>query len=105
MDGRLPPARKDRGRQNPAYRPTRPPPPGTLPWEGPLTCVGGPFRKHTREADGLEALTGLGERTKTELSEMIANAQSELVDRIGPAVDEFPKTAPELAALLKAVWP
>ncbi|BDM67713.1 hypothetical protein HEK616_12000 [Streptomyces nigrescens] len=26
MDGRLPPARKDRGRQNPAYRPTRPPP-------------------------------------------------------------------------------
>ncbi|WP_412775082.1 winged helix-turn-helix transcriptional regulator [Streptomyces platensis] len=28
----------------PAYRPTRPPLPGTSPWKGPLTCIGGPFR-------------------------------------------------------------
>ncbi|MCE4943191.1 hypothetical protein LVX13_08625 [Streptomyces albulus] len=59
--------------------------------------------KHAREADGLDALAGLGELTKNELSEMIATAQSELVDRIGPALDEFSKTAPELADLLKAV--
>ncbi|MYU53274.1 MULTISPECIES: HNH endonuclease signature motif containing protein [Streptomyces] len=59
--------------------------------------------KRTREADGLEALAGLGELTKAELSEMIAAVQSQLVDRIGPALDEFAKTAPELASLLKAV--
>ncbi|MGW1836715.1 HNH endonuclease signature motif containing protein [Streptomyces sp. NPDC002067] len=59
--------------------------------------------KHTREADGLEALAGLGELTKAELSEMIAAAQSQLADRIGPALDEFAKTAPELASLLKVV--
>jgi hypothetical protein len=59
--------------------------------------------KHARETDGLDALAGLGDLTKSELSEMIATAQSELVDRIEPALDEFAKTAPELAALLKAV--
>ncbi|MGA5267157.1 hypothetical protein [Streptomyces lydicamycinicus] len=59
--------------------------------------------KHAREADGLDALAGLGELSKNELSGMIATAQSELVDRIGPALDEFSKTAPELAALLRAV--
>lgn len=59
--------------------------------------------KQAREADGLDALAGLGELTKTELSEMIAAAQGELVDRIGPALDEFAKTAPEVASLLKVV--
>ncbi|MEV0173923.1 HNH endonuclease signature motif containing protein [Streptomyces sp. NPDC050803] len=59
--------------------------------------------KHAREADGLDALAGLGELTTTKLGEMIAAAQGELVDRIGPALDEFAKTAPEVAALLKAV--
>lgn len=59
--------------------------------------------KHAHEADGVDALAGLGELTKSELSEMIATAQSEVVDRIGPALDEFAKTAPELASLLKVV--
>ncbi|MER7794707.1 hypothetical protein [Streptomyces sp. NPDC097640] len=59
--------------------------------------------KDAREADGLDALAGLGELTKAELGEMIATAQSEVVDRLGPALDEFAKTAPELAALLKVV--
>ncbi|MFD0449287.1 hypothetical protein ACFQ10_54155 [Streptomyces indonesiensis] len=40
---------------------------------------------------------------ESELGEMIATAQSEVVDRIGPALDEFAKTAPELASLLKVV--
>lgn len=59
--------------------------------------------KHAREADGVDALAGLGELTKSELGEMIATAQNEVVDRIGPALDEFAKTAPELASLLKVV--
>ncbi|MFG2895049.1 HNH endonuclease signature motif containing protein [Streptomyces sp. NPDC048248] len=57
--------------------------------------------KHAREADGLDALAGLGELTRNELSEMITSAQSEIVDRLGPALDEFAKTAPELADLLR----
>lgn len=32
------------GPVNPAYRPTRPPPPATLPRRGPPACVGGPLR-------------------------------------------------------------
>lgn len=59
--------------------------------------------KHAREADGLDALAGLGDLTKSELSEMIIAAQGQLIDRIGPALDEFGKSAPELAALLRAV--
>lgn len=42
MDGRLPGRREATGRQNPAYSPTRLPPPAVLPLEGPLTRVGGP---------------------------------------------------------------
>ena len=59
--------------------------------------------KQAREADGLDALAGLGDLTKSELGEMIAAAQGELLDRIEPALDEFAETAPELAALLRAV--
>ncbi|GAA2331341.1 hypothetical protein [Streptomyces cuspidosporus] len=59
--------------------------------------------KDAREADGLDALVGLGDLTKSELGEMISTAQSEVVDRLGPALDEFAKIAPELAALLKVV--
>lgn len=59
--------------------------------------------KHMREADGLDALAGLGDLTKSPLSEMITAAQGELLDRIGPALDEFGKTAPELATLLRSV--
>ncbi|MEU6540984.1 HNH endonuclease signature motif containing protein [Streptomyces sp. NPDC047000] len=59
--------------------------------------------KDAREAHGLEALAGLGDLTKSELSVMIAAAQGQLLDRIGPALDEFGKTAPELAGLLRAV--
>jgi hypothetical protein len=57
--------------------------------------------KEEREADGLDALAGLGDLTEQRLSEMITESQIALVDRIGPALDEFAKTAPELAALLK----
>ncbi|WP_231873179.1 MULTISPECIES: HNH endonuclease [Kitasatospora] len=57
--------------------------------------------KAAREADGLDALAGLSNVTESKLSEMIATAQSELLDRVGPALEEFGKTAPELAALLK----
>ncbi len=59
--------------------------------------------KRAREADGLDALAGLGDLTKSDLNEMITAAQGELLDRIGPALDEFGKTAPELAALLRTV--
>ena len=34
---------------------------------------------------------------------MIRDAQSELLDRIGPALDEFAKTAPELASLIRVL--
>ncbi|MER0446609.1 HNH endonuclease signature motif containing protein [Streptomyces sp. Edi4] len=57
--------------------------------------------KEEREADGLNALAGLGDLTEQRLGEMISEAQTSLVDRVGPALDEFAKTAPELAALLK----
>lgn len=59
--------------------------------------------KAAREADGVEALAGLGDLTKPELGQMIAAAQTELMDRVGPALDEFAKTAPEVAGLLRAV--
>ncbi|MFH8381292.1 hypothetical protein ACH4E7_10140 [Kitasatospora sp. NPDC018058] len=59
--------------------------------------------KNAREADGLDALEGLGDLTKADLGEMIAEAQTELLDRLGPALDEFAKTAPDLASLLRLV--
>ncbi|GGQ82966.1 hypothetical protein GCM10010195_43430 [Kitasatospora griseola] len=59
--------------------------------------------KSAREADGLDALEGLGDLTKADLGEMIAEAQTELLDRLGPALDEFAKTAPDLASLLRLV--
>ncbi len=59
--------------------------------------------KYAREADGLDALEGLGDLTKADLGEMIAEAQTELLDRLGPALDEFAKTAPDLASLLRLV--
>src|SRR3954469_23165311 len=42
MDGRLPADREVDRRQNPAYRPTRLPPPAAVSRKGPPTCVGGP---------------------------------------------------------------
>ncbi|GAA1554154.1 hypothetical protein GCM10009731_05610 [Streptomyces globosus] len=57
--------------------------------------------KHEREADGLSALAGLSNLTEDRLGEMISGAQTALVTRLEPALDEFAKTAPELAALLK----
>ncbi|MCX4828742.1 hypothetical protein OG746_08390 [Streptomyces sp. NBC_01016] len=57
--------------------------------------------KREREADGLSALAGLGDLTEHRLGEMISEAQTSLVDRIEPALEEFGKFAPELAALLK----
>lgn len=59
--------------------------------------------KYAREVDGLDALAGLGDLTRPELAAMITAAQGELLDRFGPALDEFAKTAPQLAALLRAV--
>ncbi|MCX5329070.1 MULTISPECIES: hypothetical protein [unclassified Streptomyces] len=60
--------------------------------------------KHEREADGLSALAGLGDLTELWLGEMISEAQTALVTRIEPALDEFAKTAPELALLLAHAW-
>ncbi|WP_235496161.1 HNH endonuclease signature motif containing protein, partial [Streptomyces violaceoruber] len=57
--------------------------------------------KRERESDGVSALAGLGELTEQRLGEMISEAQTALVDRIGPALDEFAKSAPELASLLR----
>jgi hypothetical protein len=57
--------------------------------------------KQEREADGLSALAGLGDLTEQRLGEMISEAQTALVTRIEPALDEFAKAAPELASLLK----
>ncbi|MEU5999073.1 HNH endonuclease signature motif containing protein [Streptomyces sp. NPDC047197] len=57
--------------------------------------------KSERESDGVSALAGLGDLTEQKLGEMISGAQTALVDRIAPALDEFGKVAPELAALLK----
>ncbi|MBB4913350.1 hypothetical protein [Streptosporangium saharense] len=59
--------------------------------------------KIAREADGLDALEGLGDLSKADLGVMIADAQNEFLDRLGPALDEFAKTAPELASLLRTV--
>ncbi|MFC1442863.1 hypothetical protein ABUW04_31900 [Streptacidiphilus sp. N1-10] len=59
--------------------------------------------KSDREADGVEALAGLRDLTESRLAEMIATAQGELLDRVRPALDEFGKSAPELANLLKLV--
>lgn len=59
--------------------------------------------KSDREADGVEALAGLRDLTESRLPEMIATAQGELLDRVGPALEEFGKSAPELASLLKVV--
>ncbi|MGW4619535.1 HNH endonuclease signature motif containing protein [Streptomyces sp. NPDC004592] len=57
--------------------------------------------KHGRESDGVSALAGLGDLTEQRLGEMISEAQTALVGRIEPALDEFAKSAPELASLLK----
>ncbi|MFG3227614.1 hypothetical protein ACGF07_22920 [Kitasatospora sp. NPDC048194] len=57
--------------------------------------------KKAREADGVDALEGLGDLSKADLGEMIREAQAEFVDLLGPALDEFAKSAPELASLLK----
>ncbi|WP_158933359.1 HNH endonuclease signature motif containing protein [Streptomyces sp. KE1] len=57
--------------------------------------------KRERESDGVSALAGLSDLTEQRLSEMIAGAQTAMVDRLGPALDEFGKVAPELAALLR----
>ncbi|MET9912940.1 HNH endonuclease signature motif containing protein [Streptomyces sp. NPDC006476] len=57
--------------------------------------------KRERESDGVSALAGLGDLTEQRLGEMISEAQTALVDRIEPALDEFAKSAPELASLLK----
>ncbi|MFF3273126.1 hypothetical protein ACFYWU_19695 [Streptomyces chrestomyceticus] len=57
--------------------------------------------KQERETDGLDALAGLNDLTEQRLGELISGAQTTLVERIGPALDEFAKVAPELAALLK----
>ncbi|MEV7186428.1 hypothetical protein [Kitasatospora sp. NPDC093102] len=59
--------------------------------------------KVAREADGLDALAGLGALTEGKLTAMIATAQGELLDRVSPALEEFSKTAPELASLLKVL--
>ncbi|MEU6441327.1 HNH endonuclease signature motif containing protein [Streptomyces sp. NPDC047046] len=57
--------------------------------------------KRDREADGVSALAGLNDLTEQRLAEMITGAQTDLLGRLGPALDEFAQTAPELAALLK----
>ncbi|MEU3268091.1 MULTISPECIES: hypothetical protein [Streptomyces] len=57
--------------------------------------------KSAREADGVDALEGLGDLTKADLGELIREAQAEFVDRLGPALDEFAQSAPEVASLLK----
>ncbi|MFE7640116.1 HNH endonuclease [Kitasatospora sp. MY 5-36] len=57
--------------------------------------------KKAREADGVDALEGLGDLTKADLGELIREAQAEFAERLGPALDEFAKSAPELASVLK----
>lgn len=57
--------------------------------------------KKAREADGVDALEGLGDLTKADLGEMIREAQAEFVDRVDEALGEFAKSAPELASLLR----
>ncbi|MEU3975803.1 hypothetical protein [Streptomyces bacillaris] len=57
--------------------------------------------KSAREADGVDALEGLGDLTKADLGEMIREAQAEFVVRVDEALGEFAKAAPELASLLR----
>jgi hypothetical protein len=57
--------------------------------------------KAAREADGIDALAGLNQLTEEKLVRMMATAQGEFLDRVGPALDEFGRTAPELASLLR----
>ncbi|MFD3560873.1 HNH endonuclease [Streptomyces sp. NPDC058686] len=59
--------------------------------------------KDSRESDGIDALAGLTDLTEQKLATMIQEAQQELFERLEPALDEFAKTAPELADLLKSV--
>ncbi|WP_030894175.1 HNH endonuclease [Streptomyces sp. NRRL F-5053] len=59
--------------------------------------------KDARESDGIDALAGLTDLTEDKLAAMIQDAQHELFERLEPALDEFAKTAPELADLLKSV--
>ncbi|UNZ21302.1 HNH endonuclease [Streptomyces sp. 891-h] len=59
--------------------------------------------KDARESDGIDALAGLTDLTEDKLATMIQEAQHELFERLEPALDEFAKTAPELADLLKSV--
>lgn len=59
--------------------------------------------KDARESDGVDALAGLTDLTEDKLAKMIQGAQEELFERLEPALDEFAKTAPELADLLKSV--
>ncbi|QTA36735.1 HNH endonuclease [Streptomyces sp. CA-256286] len=57
--------------------------------------------KDARESEGINALAGLTDLTEDKLASMIQEAQYELVERLEPALDEFARTAPELAALLR----
>jgi hypothetical protein len=59
--------------------------------------------KVEREAGSLDQLAGLSNLTEEKLSTMIGQAQFELLDRIGPALDTFAESAPDLASLLKAL--
>ncbi|WP_345680609.1 hypothetical protein [Yinghuangia aomiensis] len=59
--------------------------------------------KRDREAAGHEALAGLMGMTEEKLVQMIVEANRQLRDQLGPALDEFARTAPELAALLRTV--
>ncbi|MCX4506624.1 HNH endonuclease [Streptomyces anulatus] len=59
--------------------------------------------KEARESEGIDALAGLTDLTEDKLASMIQEAQYELFERLEPALDEFARTAPELAALLRSV--
>ncbi|MDU8994504.1 hypothetical protein [Streptomyces mirabilis] len=59
--------------------------------------------KEEREAGSLDQLAGLSDLTEEKLSLMLAQAQSELLDRVGPALDAFAESAPDLAVLLRSL--
>jgi hypothetical protein len=59
--------------------------------------------KAEREAGSLDQLAGLSDLTEEKLSLMLAQAQSELIDRVGPALDAFAESAPDLAVLLRSL--
>ncbi|MEV5620531.1 HNH endonuclease [Streptomyces bacillaris] len=59
--------------------------------------------KEARESEGIDALAGLTDMTEDKLASMIQEAQYQLFERLQPALDEFAKTAPELADLLRSV--